>query len=99
MDCSLSGSSVHGIFQARILEWVAMPSSRGSSQPRDQTCVYYVSCIGRWVFFTTSATWEAQYQCLNITKSEREYPHLLELTFVTKLDAEDLCNQVLKSKV
>ena len=35
MDCSPSGSSVHGILQARILEWVAMPSSRGSSQPRD----------------------------------------------------------------
>ena len=36
MDCSPSGVSVHGIFQARILEWVAIPSSRGSSQPRDQ---------------------------------------------------------------
>ena len=35
MDCSLSGSSVHGILQARILEWVAMPSSRSSSWPRD----------------------------------------------------------------
>ena len=35
MDCSLLGSSVHGILQARILEWVAMPSSRGSSGPRD----------------------------------------------------------------
>jgi len=42
MDCSPPGSSVHGISQARILEWVAMSSSRGSSQPRDQTCV---SCI------------------------------------------------------
>ena len=42
MDCSLSGSSVHGILQARTLEWVAMPSSRGSSRPRDQT---RVSCI------------------------------------------------------
>ena len=39
MDCSLPGSSVHGILQARILEWVAMPSSRGSFQPRDQTCI------------------------------------------------------------
>ena len=39
MDCSLSGSSVHGILQARILEWVAIPFSRGSSQPRDQTQV------------------------------------------------------------
>ena len=35
VDCSLPGSPVHGILQARILEWVAMPSSRGSSQPRD----------------------------------------------------------------
>ena len=35
MDYSLPGSSVHGIFQARILEWVAVPSSKGSSQPRD----------------------------------------------------------------
>ena len=42
MDCSPPDSSVHGIFQARILEWVAMLSSRGSSQPRDQTCVSYI---------------------------------------------------------
>ena len=35
MDCSLLGSSVHGILQARILEWIAMSSSRGSSKPRD----------------------------------------------------------------
>ena len=39
MDCSLLGSSVHGILQARILEWVAIPFSRGSSQPRNQTQV------------------------------------------------------------
>ena len=44
----LLGSSIHEISQARILEWVAMPSSRGSSQPKDRTCVSYVSCIGRW---------------------------------------------------
>ena len=44
MDCSLPDSSVHGIFQARILGWVAMPSSRGSSWPRDWTHVSYVSC-------------------------------------------------------
>ena len=49
MDCSPLGSSVHGISQARILEWVAMPFSRGFSWPRDQT---RVSCLpGR--FFTT----------------------------------------------
>ena len=39
MDCSSPGSSVHGILQARILEYVAIPFSRGSSQPRDQTQV------------------------------------------------------------
>ena len=39
MGYSLPGSSVHGILHARILEWVAMPFSRGSSQPRDRTCV------------------------------------------------------------
>ena len=49
MDCNPPGSSVHGILQARILEWVAMPSSRESSQSRDQTRVSYVSCIGRLV--------------------------------------------------
>ena len=42
MDCSPPGSSVHGILQARILEWVAMPFSRGSSQPRDQTHISFV---------------------------------------------------------
>ena len=41
INCSPPGSSVHGILQARILEWVAMPSSRGSSQPREWTCVSY----------------------------------------------------------
>ena len=46
MDCSQPGSSVHGILQARILEWVAMASSRGSSHSRDQTCVSYIS----WFF-------------------------------------------------
>ena len=46
MDCSLQGSSVHGIFQARVLEWVAISFSRGSSKARDRT---EVSCIAnRW---------------------------------------------------
>ena len=47
MDCSLLGSSIHGIFQARILEWVAISYSRGSSRLRDQTHISCVSCIGR----------------------------------------------------
>ena len=51
MDGRRPGFSVHGILQARILEWVAMPSSRGSSQPRDQTGVSYTTCIGRQVLY------------------------------------------------
>ena len=47
--CALPGSSVRGILQARVLEWVAMPSSRASSQPRDQTCITYICCIGRQI--------------------------------------------------
>ena len=43
MDYSLPGPSVHGILQARILEWVVIPFSRGSSQPRDQTPIYFCS--------------------------------------------------------
>ena len=43
MDCSLPGSSVHGIFQARVLEWGAIDFSRGSSQPRDQTQVSHTA--------------------------------------------------------
>ena len=76
MDYSPPGSSVHGILQARILEWAAMPSSRGSSQPRDWTGVSYVSCIGRQglfvCLFLTTSTWEVRLQkqalilkCLN----------------------------------
>ena len=56
MDCSLSGSSVHGIFQARVLEWIAISFSRGSSQVRDRTQVSSIA----GVFFTTRVTREAQ---------------------------------------
>ena len=56
-DCSPPGSSVHGIFQAKILEWVAIPFSMGSSQPRDQTVLSYTASR----FFTIWATREALY--------------------------------------
>ena len=64
MNFSLSDSSVHGILQARILEWVAMPSSRRSSWPRDWTCISYIFCMGRCVFFTAGATWEAHIEAM-----------------------------------
>ena len=68
MDCSPPSFSVHRILQARILEWVAVPFSRGSSQPRDQI---WVSCVTGG-FFTTSTTWEPRIQkyiSLNLTYS------------------------------
>ena len=77
MDCSEPGSSVHGILQARILEWVAVPFSRGFSQPRDQTQLF--SIAGR---FFTWATWAAQRwkSCLggNIGKYYYYYIHMPE---------------------
>ena len=57
--CSLPGSCVHGILQAWLLEWVAVPSSKGSSWTRDRTHVSISHALaGR--FFMTSATWEVQ---------------------------------------
>ena len=55
MDCSPPDASVHGILQARILEWVATPFSRGSSQPKDWTLISYIA----GGFFTVWATREA----------------------------------------
>ena len=72
MDCSPPGSSVHGILQARILEWIAIPFSRGSSHPRDQTLI---SCITAR-FFTIWATgkskiWNASWVCMSFLHREK----------------------------
>ena len=56
--CNPTGSSVHVIFQERILEWIAISFSRGSSQPRDQTCISCVSCIGTWILYHCTI-WES----------------------------------------
>ena len=61
MDCSPPASSVHGILQARTLEWVVISFSRGSSWPRDWTLIFYVSCTGRQIL-NHAATWEVQYE-------------------------------------
>ena len=60
MDCSIPGSSVHGIFQARVLEWVAISFSRESSQPRDRTWVAHIA--GR--HFTIWATRDAEIEAV-----------------------------------
>ena len=57
-DYSPPGSAVHGISQARLLEWAAISSSRGSSWPRDWTCLSYICCIGRQILYCW-VIWEA----------------------------------------
>ena len=73
IDYNLPGSSVHGILQARILEWVAMPFSRGSSQPRDRTQVSHIA--GR--FFIIWATQEAEY---HLSVEPKKYNRLMNTT-------------------
>ena len=68
MDCSLPGSSVHGISQARILEWIVISFSGGSSHPRDQT---YVSFIAGG-FFTAWPIWEAHLHINCILENSRD---------------------------
>ena len=65
------GSSVHGIFQSRTLKWVAISYSRGSSWPRDRTCVSWVSCIGRWILYQCT-TWEAHNNFGDVWKSREQ---------------------------
>ena len=62
MDCSPLGSSAHGIFQARTLEWIAISSSRGCFQPRDWTHVSCGSWTDRWILYYWS-TWEVPENC------------------------------------
>ena len=79
MNCSLPGFSVHGILQARILKWVDISFSRGSSQPRDQT---HVSCLtGR--FSTTEPSREAPvYLTISLLFWRRNWDSLLALCFL-----------------
>ena len=80
MDCSPPDSSVHGILQARTLEWVATLSSRGSSQPRDQTHISCGSCIaGR--FFTTEPLGKPY---LHITNLNSQGNYLFTITSESK---------------
>ena len=63
VDCSSPGFFVPGISQARILEWIAMSSSRGSSGPRDGTHISYIPCIGRWVLYQQRHLGSLLYMC------------------------------------
>ena len=79
VDCSLPDSSVHGIFQARKMEWVAISSSRGSSRLRDQTCIV---CVGRQRILYCWSTWEAHRTLVSWFKNQsfRHRWHVLWLT-------------------
>ena len=68
MDCSLPSSYVCGILQARILEWVAMPTSKASSQPRDRTHTFYITHISRQIFYhrTPAILPSITFFCLNL---------------------------------
>ena len=91
IDCSPPGSSVHGILQGRILKWVAISSTRGSSQPRDQTHISCVSCItGR--FFTWWAIREALYIFILPVEPDSYQPRSISWARVTlKTHDPDTC--------
>ena len=90
MVCSPPGSSVHGILQAKLLEWVAIPFSKGSSRLRDWNCFSCVSSLGRWILYyhttrgiTKSETGLSNWACThtyiewnipNKSSFEEEYP-------------------------
>ena len=78
IDHSSPGSSVHGILQARILEWVAMLSSRGSSWDRDWSCISFLPCFGRWVL-NTSEIWEAPWYYIHIYRIYYFYTTIVQL--------------------
>ena len=77
VDCSPPGSSVCGIFQSRILEWVAIFSSTGSSQPRGRTCV---SCTGKWILYHRAK--EVPTERLETQKMEKKNAFYKLLTFI-----------------
>ena len=84
MDCNLPGSSIHVIFQARILEWVAISFSRRSSQPRDWTRVSHI--VGRC--FTLWATREVLSGTIDAHKklADRPWPHHPHSCSLTQLN-------------
>ena len=91
-DCSPPGFSVHEILQARILEWIAIPSSQGTSQPSDWTLV---SCLaGR--FFTVWATekspvvsWKTVWRLLKTLKIELLYEPAIPLRYISKKNSKE----------
>ena len=89
MDCHPPGSSVHRILQARILEWVAIPSFRGSSQRRDWICVSCISCLGTGVLYHLAPPSEALGELVLNRKKEYRLPVCSRM----KKDGEKQCGR------
>ena len=92
MDCSLPSSSVHGILQARILEWVAISFSRGSSRPRDRTQVSRIGgrCFNVWA--TREAPCMMRYLCQRIWRLVLSWRNRFGGQVCSVLESNRLCN-------
>ena len=91
MDCSPSGISVHGIFQARTLEWVAISFSRGYSWPRDPICISCVSLIADYYWATGEPLREYHKQLYaNEKENLEEIDKFLEMYHPPKLNQEEM---------
>ena len=91
MNCSPPGSSVQGIFQARILAWVAISYSRGSSSSKDRTRVSCVSCIGKRILYHFT-TWAAPYNLVMKALKKGIMFHLASSSSIWPRRAEKLHN-------
>ena len=92
MDCSLPGSSVLGILQAKLLEWVAIPVSKGCSQPRNQTWIFRVSCTGKRIFYHWSTRDSVPFLCLvqcTLSANNCLSPHVTKKCIVQLLLKKD----------
>ena len=80
------GSSVRGIFHERILERVAIPSSRGSSQPKNQTHIFYVSCIGRQILYQLAPFGKSTH-----SQQQQFARHYAEQFYLNELNPQQPC--------
>ena len=90
MDCSLPGSSIHGIFQARVLKWVAISFSRGSSWPRDWTQVSHIASRRFTIWATREVPKELDHKEGWALKNRSFRIEVLEKTLESPLDCKDI---------
>jgi hypothetical protein len=84
VDLWTAGSSVHGIFQARILDWVAMPSSRESFLPRNEIHVFYISCIEKWIVYPYLGSPYSPVKCIQSQRKRQGLHAVAECVYSSK---------------